>query len=225
MLIAKNLTKSYGTLCVLKGVSLEIHPGEMVSLLGTSGAGKSTLLQLLGTLDKPDSGEIFFDTTDIGKMSEKQKALFRNQTLGFIFQFHQLIPELTAWENVAIPALISGKSLSEVRSNAEKLLETFGLFERKNHKPNELSGGEQQRVAVARALMNSPKLILADEPTGNLDTQNSSLLFATFRKLADEKQTSLLIATHNPALAEIAHRKLFIQDGKFVEVPASSGRE
>ncbi|MCZ2356243.1 MAG: ABC transporter ATP-binding protein [Bacteroidia bacterium] len=222
MLLANNLTKKYGSLCVLQGVSLEIQSGEMVSLLGTSGAGKSTLLQLLGTLDTPDSGEIFFNQIDILKMSAKQQAIFRNQQLGFIFQFHQLIPELTACENVTIPALISGKLLSETRQRAEELLAILGLEGRKDHKPNELSGGEQQRVAVARALMNRPKLILADEPTGNLDSKNSELLFQLFRELADNQQTSLLIATHNPTLANMAHRKLFIQDGRFVAEPTLS---
>lgn len=222
MLLANNLTKKYGSLCVLQGVSLEIQSGEMVSLLGTSGAGKSTLLQLLGTLDTPDSGEIFFNQIDILKMSAKQQAIFRNQQLGFIFQFHQLIPELTACENVTIPALISGKLLSETRQRAEDLLAILGLEGRKDHKPNELSGGEQQRVAVARALMNRPKLILADEPTGNLDSKNSELLFQLFRELADNQRTSLLIATHNPTLANMAHRKLFIQDGRFVAEPTLS---
>ncbi|MBX7241287.1 MAG: ABC transporter ATP-binding protein [Bacteroidia bacterium] len=213
MLEAKNIWKSYGKVEVLKGVSLSLEQGEVVALVGSSGAGKSTLLQILGTLDDADQGEIFFESQNIKQLSKDAKAHFRNKSLGFIFQFHHLLPEFTALENVAMPALIKGLSLQEAGLFATELLGKLGLEDRIHHKPSQLSGGEQQRVSVARALMNRPKLVLADEPTGNLDTQNSESLYQLFLNLAREFGVGFLIATHNTALAAQSDRVLYIKDG------------
>ena len=213
---AQNIYKSYGSLVVLKGVNITLEKGEIVALVGTSGAGKSTLLQILGTLDNPDSGSLYFGPKDITLLNEKQKAQFRNKSLGFVFQFHHLLPEFTALENVCMPGWIAGESRPEVMDRAKKLLIRLGLGERTEHKPTELSGGEQQRVSMARALINKPQLILADEPTGNLDTGNSEALYEVILSLARETGVTFLIATHNKSLAEKADRICEIQDGLMV---------
>lgn len=213
MLEAKNIHKSYGKVNVLKGVSIKLTEGEIVSLIGASGAGKSTLLQVLGTLDHPDQGDILFEGKSIHQLPEKQQARFRNESLGFIFQFHHLLPEFTALENVCMPGWIGKKSRSEVEKRGKDLLDRLGLSHRLEHKPSQLSGGEQQRVSVARALINQPRLILADEPTGNLDTQNSQELYDLLFNLTRETGVAFLVATHNLALAERADRTLKIQDG------------
>ncbi len=213
MLNASNIQKSYGTIEVLKGVSVSLVAGEVVALVGSSGAGKSTLLQILGTLDTADKGEIVFEDKNIRNLSAAQQAHFRNQKLGFIFQFHHLLPEFTALENVCMPAFIAGVSPQEAEIRAKELLTRLGLGHRYTHKPSQLSGGEQQRVSVARALMNQPKLVLADEPTGNLDTQNSESLYQLFFELSRSMGVSFLIATHNEALAAISDRVLYIKDG------------
>ena len=213
MLKAENIYKSYGQLPVLKGVSIEIARGEVATLVGSSGAGKSTLLQILGTLDTADKGSVFFEGKDITLLSEKQKAQFRNKSLGFVFQFHHLLPEFTALENVCMPGWILGNGQQGVSDKAKEWLERLGLAERINHKPNQLSGGEQQRVAMARALINEPKLILADEPTGNLDTRNSEELYRLIYDLARTTGIGFLLATHNMGLAEQSDRMLRIKDG------------
>lgn len=213
MLNASNIQKSYGAVEVLKGVSLSLVAGEVVALVGSSGAGKSTLLQILGTLDSADKGEIFFEGKNIRSLSSAQQAHFRNQKLGFIFQFHHLLPEFTALENVCMPALIANVAQHEAEKRAKELLQRLGLSHREGHKPSQLSGGEQQRVSVARALMNQPKLVLADEPTGNLDTTNSESLYQLFFELSKSMGVSFLIATHNEALAAISDRVLYIKDG------------
>ena len=217
MLKAENIYKSYGQLPVLKGVSIEIASGEVVTLVGSSGAGKSTLLQILGTLDVADKGYVFFDGKDITTLSEKQKAQFRNKTLGFVFQFHHLLPEFTALENVCMPGWILGNGQQDVVDKAKKWLERLGLAERTHHKPNQLSGGEQQRVAMARALINEPRLILADEPTGNLDTQNSEDLYKLIYDLSRTTGIGFLLATHNMALAKQSDRTFRIRDGVIVD--------
>ncbi|MCB0836077.1 MAG: ABC transporter ATP-binding protein [Bacteroidia bacterium] len=216
MLKAEDIYKSYGQVSVLKGVSLTLNAGEVVALVGTSGAGKSTLLQILGTLDHSDSGKIYFEDRNITRMNEKQKALFRNETLGFVFQFHHLLPEFSALENVCMPAFIAGKNKNETTNRAKDLLSQLGLSARFEHKPTQLSGGEQQRVSIARSLINHPRLILADEPTGNLDTQNSEELYSIIFDLAKTTGVSFLIATHNNALAQKADRICQIKDGVFV---------
>lgn len=216
MLIGKNIWKSYGDLAVLKGVDLEIDGSEIVSIVGKSGAGKSTLLHILGTLDLPDKGEVSIDGTSISGLSPKALAAFRNEKIGFVFQFHHLIPEFTALENVCIPALIRKDSKKEAELKAEKLIEYLGLKERKFHKPSELSGGEQQRIAVARALVNNPSIVFADEPTGNLDTQTSSELHQLFLKLKEEYKQTFVIVTHNVELANLSDRILEMSDGRFV---------
>ncbi|WP_338648003.1 ABC transporter ATP-binding protein [Flavobacterium sp. KS-LB2] len=216
MIQAKNLHKYYDQLHVLKGVDLHIQKGEIVSIVGASGAGKTTLLQILGTLDKPtvENGiELRINNEDILTMNDKILSKFRNLNLGFIFQFHQLLPEFTALENVCIPAFIANKSKSETEIEAKKLLTYLGLFHRMNHKPNELSGGEQQRVAVARALINKPAIIFADEPSGNLDTASAENLHQLFFKLRDEFGQTFVIVTHNEELANMADRKLIMVDG------------
>lgn len=216
MIQAKNIHKYYDQLHVLKGVDLHIKKGEIVSIVGASGAGKTTLLQILGTLDKPTltSGiELLINNQDILKMNDKALSQFRNLNLGFIFQFHQLLPEFTALENVCIPAYIAGKGKSETEAEAHKLLDYLGLAERSHHKPNELSGGEQQRVAVARALINKPTVIFADEPSGNLDTASAENLHQLFFKLRDEFGQTFVIVTHNEELANMADRKLVMVDG------------
>ena len=214
MLDAKDIHKSYGKLAVLKGVSISLNSGEVVSLVGSSGAGKSTLLQILGTLDNMDSGELLFEGVDVAKMSKKQKAAFRNEELGFVCQFHHLLPEFTAMENVCIPGFIHGTSQEELEERGNMLLTRLGLGERLDHKPSALSGGEQQRVAVARALINKPKLILADEPTGNLDSQNSRDLYDMMYELAKTTGTTILLATHDMELASKTDRTLRIEDGQ-----------
>ena len=217
MIQAKNLHKYYDQLHVLKGVDLHIQKGEIVSIVGASGAGKTTLLQILGTLDKPtvENGiELRINDEDILTMNDKTLSKFRNLNLGFIFQFHQLLPEFTALENVCIPAFIANKSKVETEIEAEKLLTYLGLSHRMNHKPNELSGGEQQRVAVARALINKPAIIFADEPSGNLDTASAENLHQLFFKLRDELGQTFVIVTHNEELANMADRKLIMVDGQ-----------
>jgi lipoprotein-releasing system ATP-binding protein len=213
---AESIYKSYGDLTVLKNVSLEIEKGEVISIVGASGAGKTTLLQILGTLEQADEGIVEMDGVVVNRLSEKEQAQFRNHHLGFIFQFHHLLPEFTAIENVCIPAMIDGKSKSQITSRAEELLGMLGLSERLNHKPSELSGGEQQRIAVARSLINSPKLILADEPSGNLDTENARALHELFFRLRDEFGHTVVIVTHNDELADMADRKLVMRDGEII---------
>jgi len=213
MITAKNINKYYETLHVLKGVDLHIKKGEIVSIVGASGAGKTTLLQILGTLDGFDSGALTINDAQIASLNKKQLAGFRNTTLGFIFQFHQLLPEFTALENVCIPGFIKKTNKTEVEKRAKELLAFLGLTSRENHKPNELSGGEQQRVAVARALINNPAIILADEPSGNLDTESAENLHNLFFKLRDKFGQTFVIVTHNKDLAAMADRKLIMQDG------------
>lgn len=213
MVFCKNLHKHYGHLHVVKGVNLEITQGEIVAIVGESGAGKSTLLQLLGTLDQPDSGQIAINNTNIQQLSGKKLAQFRNQHLGFVFQFHQLLPEFTALENAMMPGLIAGASQKIAKTRATEILEYLGLGDRLNHKPMQLSGGEQQRVAIARAQYNQPKVIFADEPTGNLDTANAEIIHQFFTKLRTDFNQTLVIVTHNMALANIADRTLRMKDG------------
>lgn len=216
MLKAENIYKSYGQVSVLKGVGISLEEGEVVALIGASGAGKSTLLQILGTLDNPDSGKVYFQNREITQMTEKQKAQFRNQSLGFVFQFHHLLPEFTALENVCMPAFILGSPRLAVIARAEKLLSQLGLDSRFHHKPGQLSGGEQQRVSIARSLINEPRMILADEPTGNLDTHNSEELYRIIFDLAQSTGVAFMIATHNLGLAEKANRTCHIRDGLMV---------
>lgn len=219
MIQAKQIYKTYANLQVLKGIDLEIAKGEIVSIVGPSGAGKTTLLQILGTLDKPDKNqntELIINGANISTLNDKNLAKFRNTHIGFIFQFHQLFPEFTAIENVCIPAFIKNTSKSQAEKEAKKLLDYLGLSHRINHKPNELSGGEQQRVAVARALINNPGLIFADEPSGNLDSESAESLHKLFFKLRDEFGQTFVIVTHNKALADMADRKLTMVDGHIV---------
>ncbi|MGB3606580.1 MAG: ABC transporter ATP-binding protein [Psychroserpens sp.] len=219
MITAKNIHKYYGDLHVLRGVDLTITKGEIVSIVGASGAGKTTLLQILGTLDQIEKGtssELIIDKVSIPQLGEKAMAKFRNKHIGFIFQFHQLLPEFTALENVCIPAYIFGTSQSQAEVRAKELLDFLGLSSRYHHKPNELSGGEQQRVAVARALVNNPGLIFADEPSGNLDSESAENLHDLFFKLRDEFGQTFVIVTHNEELANMADRKLTMVDGKIV---------
>lgn len=215
MLKAANIHKAYGTLEVLKGIDLDVAKGEVVSIMGASGAGKSTLLQLLGTLDTPDSGSIHINGTNITGLNSNDLAKFRNQNIGFIFQFHNLLPEFTALENVSIPAYLANKKSKEIESRAVYLLEKLGLKNRLTHRPSEMSGGEQQRTAIARALMNEPAIIFADEPTGNLDSKNAVELHELFFQLRDELQQTFIIVTHNEVLAQSADRCLYMQDGKW----------
>ncbi len=213
MLRAVNISHSYNDLQVLKGVSLEVQPSEIVSIIGSSGAGKTTLLQILGTLEKPSSGMLMIDGVNPYDFNEKKLAAFRNLNIGFIFQFHQLLPEFTALENAIIPSLIKGESISEATKKVSSLFEILGITDRKNHRPSELSGGEQQRVSIARSLINSPKIIFADEPSGNLDTMNANELHKLFFDLRDQFKQTFVIVTHNELLAEKADRKLVMQDG------------
>jgi len=214
MIKAKNIHFSYGNLQVLKGLDLEIEKGEFVSIVGASGSGKTTFLQLLGTLEKSDSGEIVVDGKSVQQLSEKELAIFRNQKIGFVFQFHNLLSEFSALENVCLPAFIAGKNQKGAEKDANELLKMLGLENRLHHKPNELSGGEQQRVAVARALINRPAVILADEPSGNLDSKNAEELHQLLVKLNKEKGQTIVVVTHNAALANMANRKVEIIDGK-----------
>jgi lipoprotein-releasing system ATP-binding protein len=216
MLETQGLKKSFGNLAILKGIDLHISENEIVSIVGSSGAGKTTLLQILGTLDTPDEGKIFIDGINPFELSQKKLAAFRNEKLGFIFQFHQLLPEFNALENAILPALIKGKSMAEAKKDGMRLLEMLGLNERALHKPNELSGGEQQRVAVCRSLINNPKLIFADEPSGNLDSKNAKELHELFFFLRDELKQTFIIVTHNESLANMADRKIIISDGLLV---------
>jgi len=216
ILRAENIEKSYGELPILKGVNLEIKQNEIVSIVGASGAGKTTLLQILGTLDQPTSGNLIIDGEDPFSLNETKLSAFRNTTLGFIFQFHQLLPEFTACENVMLPALIRGVNKKDAEEQAISLLEKVGLQDRINHKPSELSGGEQQRTAVCRALINKPKIIFGDEPSGNLDTQSSKELHELFFKLREEFDQTFVIVTHNKELSKMADRSLEMVDGKFV---------
>ncbi len=213
MLIAKNIKKNYGNLPVLKGIDLEISQGEIISIVGASGAGKTTLLHILGTLDKADSGEVLLDDIEYNSLKDKELARFRNEKISFIFQFHNLMPEFTALENVCIPAWIRGKNNAEATQKAEEILTMLGLRERIKHFPSELSGGEQQRVAVARALINSPSVIFADEPSGNLDSKNAEELHNLFFELRKQFNQTFVIITHNEQLANMADRKLVMQDG------------
>ena len=216
ILEATDIRKKYGTLEVLKGVSLQVKKGEIVSLVGPSGAGKSTLLHIMGTLDKPDAGEVTIEGKEIFKQNEKALSAFRNKSIGFIFQFHHLLPEFTAVENICIPAFIAGKKTKESETRAKELLELLNLSHRANHKPGELSGGEQQRVAVARALINNPALIMADEPSGNLDTNNARDLHKLFFELRDKLNQTFIIVTHNEELADMADRKVQMKDGLII---------
>ncbi|MFI5140947.1 MAG: ABC transporter ATP-binding protein, partial [Bacteroidia bacterium] len=203
----------YGTLQVLKNVSLQINKAEVVAIVGASGAGKTTLLQLIGTLDKPSDGKISINNTDVASLSDKKLSAFRNKNIGFVFQFHHLLPEFTAIENVCLPALIAGVSKKEATQKASELLNLLGVSHRIDHKPNELSGGEQQRVAVARALINNPSVILADEPSGNLDTNNAHELHKLFFTLREKLQQTFVIVTHNKDLADMSDRQLLMKDG------------
>lgn len=216
MIDIKNITKSFGNLQVLKDINLHINKGEVVSIVGPSGAGKTTLLQIIGTLDKPDSGTICLDRIDVNKLSTRKLSDFRNQHIGFVFQFHQLLPEFTALENVMIPAYIAGKSNSEAKQRALELLEFMGLSDRANHKPAELSGGEKQRVAVARALVNKPAVILADEPSGSLDSKNKAELHQLFFDLRDKFGQTFVIVTHDEGLAAITDRTIHMKDGEIL---------
>lgn len=217
MIEIRNVEKSYGSLHVLKDINLTIENSKVVAIVGPSGAGKTTLLHLIGTLDKPDSGEIVIDNTRIGSLNDNQLSEFRNQHIGFVYQFHHLLPEFTAVENVALPAMIGGMSRKEALVRATELLDFLKLKNRVGHKPNELSGGEQQRVAVARALMNNPELILADEPSGNLDTDNAKKLHQLFFDLRDQFHQTFIIVTHNEELATLSDRKIILQDGKVIQ--------
>ena len=214
MIQATGIHKSYGSLEVLKGIDLYIAKQEIVSIVGASGAGKSTLLHIIGTLDKADRGQLTIDGTEVNKLNDTDLATFRNQKIGFVFQFHHLLPEFTAIENICIPAFISGMSKREAIERAERLLDYLNLTSRKDHKPSQLSGGEQQRIAVARALINKPAVVLADEPSGNLDSKSAQELHKLFFRLRDEMSQTFVIVTHNPELATMSDRTITIKDGK-----------
>ena len=216
MIKATGIEKSFGSLKVLKGVDINISKAEVVSIMGASGAGKSTLLQILGTLSTPDAGSLIIDGVDVLKLDSKALAEFRNQRLGFVFQFHHLLPEFTALENVVIPAYIAGRGKKEAEQRAKELLTDMGLGERLTHKPSELSGGEQQRVAIARALINKPAVLFADEPSGNLDTKTKEEIHKLFFDLRDKYGQTVVIVTHDPDLAKMCDRSLFMVDGTFV---------
>ena len=217
MIRISEIVKSYGNLVVLRGINLEIADKEVVSIVGASGAGKTTLLQIIGTLDKPDSGDVFYNDINVERLNGKELAAFRNKHIGFVFQFHQLLPEFTALENVCIPAYIAGKSKTEAEARAKELLDFLKLSDRIDHKPSQLSGGEQQRVAVARALINNPSVILADEPSGNLDTANKSELHKLFFDLRDTFGQTIIIVTHDRELAEMSDRILEMKDGQIIK--------
>ena len=217
MIEIRNIKKSFGSLEVLKGIDLDIEKGKIVSIVGPSGAGKTTLLQIMGTLDKADSGSVIIDGIDVSKLSDAKRSAFRNKHMGFVFQFHQLLPEFTALENVMMTALIGGTSRKEAKRRAEELLAFMGLSDRASHKPNELSGGEKQRVAVARALVNKPDVVFADEPSGSLDTQNKQELHRLFFDLRDQMGQTFVIVTHDEQLADLADRKISMKDGQIVE--------
>lgn len=216
MIEIRNIRKSFGSLEVLKGIDLDIERGKIVSIVGASGAGKTTLLQIMGTLDKADSGSVIIDGVDVMKLSDAKRSAFRNKHMGFVFQFHQLLPEFTALENVMMPALIGGTSRREARLRAEELLAFMGLSDRATHKPGELSGGEKQRVAVARALVNKPDVVFADEPSGSLDTQNKQELHRLFLDLRDRMGQTFVIVTHDEQLANLADKKICMRDGMIV---------
>lgn len=218
MIKLRNVKKSYGDLRVLKGVNLTIAEGEVLSIMGASGAGKTTLLQILGTLDKADSGTVSYNNEDISRYKEKQLAKFRNQNIGFIFQFHHLLPEFTALENICMPAWIAGVDRKEAEKRGMELLDRLKLSSKRDKKPSEMSGGEQQRVAVARALINNPKIVLADEPSGNLDSANALALHNLFMELKTEFNQTFVVVTHNEKLSLISDRQLFMKDGVFVEL-------
>jgi lipoprotein-releasing system ATP-binding protein len=216
MIQLQNITKSFGTLQVLRGIDLQISQGEVVAIVGPSGAGKTTLLQIMGTLDKPNTGKVFIKEQDVFRLSGSKLSKFRNEHIGFVFQFHQLLPEFTALENIMIPAMIGGASKGEARKRALELLQFMKLTDRADHKPNELSGGEKQRVAVARALVNKPDVVFADEPSGSLDTQNKEELHRLFFELRDQMGQTFVIVTHDESLAAMANRTIHICDGLIV---------
>lgn len=217
MIEAKGIYKSFGNIEVIKGVDLTVEKGEVVCIVGASGAGKSTLLQIIGTLEKADKGEVIIDNQNVNKLNQKSLAAFRNQNIGFIFQFHHLLPEFTALENICIPAFIAGVSKKDATEKAMELLDYLNIIERKDHKPSMMSGGEQQRIAVARALINKPSIVLADEPSGNLDSQAAKELHQLFFNLRDKMGQTFIIVTHNPQLAKMADRSLTIKDGRIEE--------
>ncbi len=225
MIDVQDITKSFGSLQVLKGINLHIDKGEVVSIVGPSGAGKTTLLQIIGTLDKPDSGKVIVDGIDTSRLSTGKLSDFRNQHIGFVFQFHQLLPEFTAIENIMIPAFIAGRKPSEAKKRATELLDFMGLSDRANHKPNELSGGEKQRVAVARALVNNPAVILADEPSGSLDSKNKAELHQLFFDLRDKFGQTFVIVTHDESLAAITDRTIQLRDGQIVQGTSTAPSE
>ena len=225
MIKAKDIHKSFGDLEVLKGVSLEVKRGEVLSIVGPSGAGKSTLLQILGTLSEPNSGALEIDGESVAELNDKQLSPFRNCNIGFVFQFHHLLPEFSALENVEIPALIGGAKADEARARAEKLLNMVGLSSRREHKPSQMSGGEQQRVAIARALVNAPAVLLADEPSGNLDTKNREEIHSLFFELREKLGQTIVIVTHDETLAKEADRTIVMRDGEICEVIDNRVRE
>ncbi len=216
MIKATNIHKRFGDIEVLVGIDLEVKPTEIVSLVGASGAGKSTLLQILGTLDRADSGTVMINSQEVSKFKDQELSAFRNKHIGFVFQFHHLLPEFTALENVCMPAFIGGKNRNATLKKGKELLDYMGLSHRLEHKPNKMSGGEQQRVAIARALINDPAVVMADEPTGNLDSENSDEIHKLFFKLRNEFNQTFLIVTHNQQLADMADRKLTMKDGVFI---------
>lgn len=217
MIRIENIHKSYGNVQVLKGIDLTVNKGELISVVGASGAGKTTLLQIIGTLEKPDSGNVFINDVNVNELSETKLAAFRNSNIGFVFQFHHLLPEFTALENILMPAMIKGTDKSEMEAKAQQLMQFLKIDHRATHKPSELSGGEQQRVAVARALINTPSVVLADEPSGNLDSKNARELHSLFFDLREQYNQTFIIVTHNEEFAEMADREILMRDGKRVE--------